>query len=183
MIFALRLVIWLIVIIVATTSGSDPTDAPAPGRVAHERSTEVSRRPATFTETFRWVDGVAVEVVEVEHTTLLASTPVDAPGAHVGDPCSELTVVVRNESDHPVRVALTTRLRFGPDRATASAYVATPGHTEHVTVQYVRPGDVSYPNTVGYVLPTSARDDVLLEVGIDSWSRERAVFAGAITTR
>ncbi|HEY5978275.1 MAG TPA: hypothetical protein VIT41_01460 [Microlunatus sp.] len=134
-----------------------------------------------FTESFRWIDGVAVEVVDVDHTTLLASTPVDAPNARLGDPCSELTIVVRNGSAHQVRVALTARLRFGPDLTTASAYVATPGHAEHVIVQYVRPGEVSYPYTVGFVLPEGARDDVLLEVGIDNWRHERAVFAGTIT--
>ena len=154
-----------------------------PEHVAPGRSTEVDRRPATFTESFRWIDGVAVEVVQVDHTTLLASTPVDAPNARVGDPCSELTIVVRNESDHQVRVALTARLRFGPDLTTASAYLATPGHAEHVIVQYIKPGDVSYPYTVGFVLPERARDNVLLEVGIDNWRHERAVFTGTITTR
>jgi hypothetical protein len=87
---------------------------------------------------------------------------VDAPNARVGDPCSELTIVVRNGSDHQVRVALTTRLRFGPGLTTASMYVATPGHAEHVTVQYVRPGDVSNPYTVGFVLPVKARENVQL---------------------
>ena len=181
MILGLRLLIWLILIIVLASSGR--TDVTMPEPLAPGRSTEVGRGPATFTESFRWMDGVAVEVVEVEHTTLLASTPVDAPNARVGDPCSELTIVVRNDSDHQVRVALTTRLRFGPDLTTASAYVATPGHAEHVIVQHIPPGEVSYPYKVGFVLPEGARDDVLLEVGIDNWRHERAVFAGTTRTR
>jgi hypothetical protein len=183
MIFELKFLIWLILIIVLTLSGSGPTDVSRSEHVAPSRATEVGRRPATFTESYRWIDGVAVEVVEIRHTTLLPSTTVDAPNAQVGDSCSEFTIVVRNGSDHQVRVALPTRLRFGPGLTTASAYVATPGHAEHVTVQYIRPGDVSYPYTVGFVLPGSARDDVQLEVGIDNWRHERAVFAGTITTR
>ena len=183
MILVLKLLIWLILIVVLTSSGFGRTDASRPEPVAPGRPIEVGRQAAMFTESFRWSDGVSVEVVEVEHTTLLATRAVDAPNARVGDPCSELTIVVRNDSDHQVRVAMTTRLRFGPDLTTASAYVATPGHAEHVTVQHVRPGEVSYPYTVGFVLPERARDNVLLEVGIDNWRHERAVFAGTITTR
>ena len=183
MIFGLKFLIWLILILALTSSGSGWTDVSILEHVAPGRSTEVDRRPATFTESFRWIDGVAVEVVEVHHTTLLATTAVDAPNAQVGDPCSEFTIVVRNDSNHQVRVALTTRLRSGPGLTTASMYVATPGHAEHATVQHIRPGNVSYPYTVGFVLPERARDDVQLEVGIDNWRHVRAVFAGTITTR
>lgn len=183
MIFGLKFLIWLILLIVVTLSGSRPTDIPRPEPVTPGRTTEIGRGPATFTESFRWIDGVGVEVVQIDHTTLLASTTVDTPNARVGDPCSELTIVVRNGSDHQVRVALTARLRFDPDLTTASAYVATPGHAEHAIVQYIKPGDVSYPYTVGFVLPERARDNVQLEVGIDNWRHERAVFAGTISTR
>lgn len=183
MILGLKLMIWLMVIIIVTSNDLRRPDLPMLGSVAPGRSTEIGRRPATFTESFRWSDGLAVEVVEVEHTALLASTTVAAPNARVGDPCSELTIVVRNGSDHQVRVALSVRLRFGPDLTTASAYVATPGHADHVTVQYIRPGEVSYPYTAGFVLPEDERDAVLLEVGVDSWRHERAVFAGTIATR
>jgi hypothetical protein len=30
------------------------------------------------------------------------------------------------------------------------------------------------------VLPSEARDDVVLDLGIDNWTHERAVFAGSI---
>jgi len=183
MIFGLKFLIWLILILVLTSSGSGRTDVSRPEHVPPGRSTEVDRRPATFTESFRWIDGVAVEIVQIEHTTLLPTTAVDAPNARAGDPCSELTIVVRNDSNHQVRVALTTRLRSGPGLTTASMYVATPGHAEHAIVQHIPPGEVSYPYTVGFVLPERARDNVLLEVGIDNWRHERAVFAGTITTR
>src|SRR4051794_34791739 len=102
MIFGLKFLTWLILILVLTSSGSGLTDVSRPELVAPGRSPEVDRRPATFTESFRWSDGVAVEVVQVEHNTLLATTTVDAPNARVGDPCSELTIVVRNESNHQV---------------------------------------------------------------------------------
>jgi hypothetical protein len=180
MIFGLKLLIWLILIIVLTSSDFGRTDALIPAPMAADRSTEVGRRPAAFTENFRWTDGLAIEVVEVEHTRLLASTTVDAPNARVGDPCSELTIVVRNGSDHQVRVALTARLRYGPDLSSASVYVPVAGHADHATVQYVAPGEVSYPHTLGFVLREDERDDVVLEIGIDNWNHERAVFAGTI---
>jgi hypothetical protein len=47
-------------------------------------------------------------------------------------------------------------------------------------VQFVDPGEVSYPYTLGFVLPSEARDDVVLDLGIDNWTHERAVFAGSI---
>jgi hypothetical protein len=53
--------------------------------VKADRSTVVIRRPATFTESYRWVDGLAVDVVEINHGRLLASIPVDAPTARAGD--------------------------------------------------------------------------------------------------
>ena len=183
MIFGLKLLIWLILVIVLTSSGFGRTEALSPAPIAADRSTEVIRRPATFTESFRWIDGLSVEVVEVEHVRLLASTTVDAPDAQVGDPCSELTIVVRNGSGHHVRVALTARLRYGRDLSSASVYVPMAGHADHATVQYVAPGEVSYPHTLGFVLPEDERDDVVLEIGIDNWKHERAVFAGTIATR
>jgi len=160
-----------------------PTEAPGSAPAPSDRSTVVSRRPATFTESYRWVDGLAVEVVEVNHGRLLASIPVDAPTARVGDSCSEFAIVVRNGSDHMVRIALTARLRYGPDLTSAATYVATAGHADHATAQFVDPGGVSYPYTVGFVLPAEARDEVVLDLGIDNWTYERAVFAGSIAAR
>jgi hypothetical protein len=109
--------------------------------------------------------------------------PVDSPTARVGDSCSELAIVVRNGSDHTVRIALTARLRYGPDLTLAASYVATAGHADHATAQFVDPGEVSYPYTLGFVLPPAARDDVVLDLGIDNWAHERAVFAGSIAAR
>ena len=143
-------------------------------------STVVGRRPATFTESYRWADGLAVEVVEVNHGKLLASIPVDAPTARVGDSCSELTIIVRNGSNHMVRITLTARLRYGPDMTSAATYVATAGHADHATAQYVDPGEISYPYALGFVLPAETRDNVVLDLGIDNWKHERAVFAGSI---
>ena len=77
MIFGLKFLIWLILILVLTSSSSGPTDVSEPEHVAPGRSTEVDRRPATFDESYRWIDGVAVEVVEVLDTALLATTTVD----------------------------------------------------------------------------------------------------------
>jgi hypothetical protein len=148
--------------------------------VRADRSTAVSRRPATFTESYRWVDGLAVDVVEVNHGRLLASIPVDAPTARVGDSCSELTIVVRNGSDRMVRIALTARLRYGPDLTSAASYVAMAGPADHATVQFIDTGEDSYPYTFGFVLSSEARDDVVLDLGIDNWTHERAVFAGSI---
>jgi hypothetical protein len=148
--------------------------------VPADRSTVVSGRPATFTESYRWVDGLAVEVVEVNHGRLLASIPVDSPTARVGDSCTELTIVVRNGSNKMVWITLTARLRYGADLTSAASYVATAGHADHATAQYVDPGEVSYPYTLGFVLPAEARDDVVLDLGIDNWQHERAVFAGSI---
>jgi hypothetical protein len=105
---------------------------------------------------------------------------VDDANARTGDPSSELTVIVGNGSDHLVRVALTARLRYGPGRTVAGSYVATTGHADHATVQYIAPGETSYPYRLGFLLPVAARDDVVLDVGIDNGIHERAIFAGSI---
>ena len=179
MIIGLWILIWLLTVLLSNCTVG-PTDTPGSAPVPSDHSTVVSRRPATFTESYRWVDGLAVEVVEINHGRLLASIPVDAPAARVGDSCSELTIVVRNGSNRMVRIALTARLRYGPDLTLAPSYVATAGHADHATAQFVDPGEVSYPYTVGFVLPSEARDDVLLDLGIDNWTHDRAVFAGSI---
>jgi hypothetical protein len=180
MIIGLRILIWLILTILLSNCTLGPTNAAGPAPVPADRSTTVSRRPATFTESYRWADGLAVEVVEVNQGRLLASIPVDAPTARVGDACSELTIIVRNGSNHMVRIALTARLRYGPDMTSAATYVAAAGHADHATVQFIDPGEVSYPYTLGFVLPAEARDNVVLDLGIDNWTHERAVFAGSI---
>lgn len=181
MIIGLKILIWLIPTALLSNCAVGRMDAPGPVPVRDDRTITVGRRPATFAESYRWVDGLSVDVVEVNHRRLLASMPVDAPTARVGDPCSELTIVVRNGSEHVVKIALTARLRYGPDLTPAATYVATAGHTDHSTVRFVDPGDVSYPSTLGFVLPAEARDNVVLDLGIDNWKHERAVFAGSIT--
>jgi hypothetical protein len=178
-IIGLWILIWFLTVLLSSCT-LGPKEAPGSDSVEADRSTVVSRRPATFTESYRWVDGLAVEVVEVNHGRLLASTPVDAPTARVGDSCSELTIVVRNGSDRMVRIALTARLRYGPDLTSAASYVAMAGHADHATEQFIDTGEVSYPYTLGFVLPSEARDDVVLDLGIDNWTHERAVFAGSI---
>jgi hypothetical protein len=148
MIIGLWILIWLLTVLLSSCT-LGPTEAPGSAPVQADRSTVVSRRPATFTESYRWVDGLAVEVVEVSHGRLRASIPVDAPTAQVGDSCSELTIVVRNGSDQMVRIALTARLRYGPDMTSAPTYVATAAHADHATMQFVDPGEVSSPYTLG----------------------------------
>jgi hypothetical protein len=182
MIIGLWILIWLLTAQLSNCA-LGPTNVPGPGPIPADRSTVVSRRPATFTESYRWVDGLEVEVVKVNHGRLLASTPVDSPTAQVGDPCSELTIVVRNGSDHMVWIALTARLRYGPDMTSAATYMATPGHADHATEQFIDPGAVSYPYSLGFVLPAEARDNVVLDLGIDNWKHDRAVFAGSIAAR
>jgi hypothetical protein len=139
MIIGLWILIWLLTVLLSNCTVG-PTDTPGSAPVPSDHSTVVSRRPATFTESYRWVDGLAVEVVEINHGRLLASIPVDAPTARVGDSCSELTIVVRNGSNRMVRIALTARLRYGPDLTLAPSYVATAGHADHATAQFVDPG-------------------------------------------
>ena len=160
MTIGVKILIWLILTVLLSHCTPRLMDAPGPVPVRDDRSTAVSRQPATFAESYRWVDGISVDVVEVNHRTLLTSIPVDATTARVGDPCSELTIVVRNGSHHTVRVALTARLRYGPELTPAATYVATAGHADHSTVQYVNAGETSYPSTIGFVLPTEARDNV-----------------------
>ena len=70
MIIGLKILIWLITTVLLSGCTLWPTNASGPAPVPADRSTEVSRRPATFTESYRWVDGLAVEVVEVNHGRL-----------------------------------------------------------------------------------------------------------------
>ena len=104
----------------------------------------------------------------------------DSPSARKGDPCSELTIVVRNGSPYGATIALTARLRYGPVLTPAGTYVASAGHADNATTQVVASGEVSFPYVVGFVLPVEARRDVVLDLGIDDWRHERAVFAGSI---
>ena len=145
MIIGLRILIWLITTILLSNCTLDPTNTAGPAPIPTDRSTIVDRRPATFTESYRWADGLAVEVVQINHRRLLASIPVDTPTARVGDSCSELTIIVRNGSDHMVRITLTARLRYGPDQTSAATYVATAGHADHATAQYLDPGEALLP--------------------------------------
>ena len=187
MIIGLKILIWLMLALLLTNCALQQPEAPPPGPVLGSgptgRDSLVTRGPAMFSESYRWIDGLSVDVVEINHGRLLASTPVDAPTARPGDPTSELTVVVRNESDRMARVALTARLRYGPDQVSAGTYVATAGHADHATAQYIDSGAVSYPYTLGFVLPEQARDNVVLEIGIDNWLHEPAVFSGSISVR
>ena len=187
MIIGLRTLIWLIATLLLwnllSSSAQGPAEATGPALLPSNRSTRVERGPAAFTESYRWLDGLSIEVVEVDHGTLLPSTPVDTQTARAGDPCTELTIVVRNGSEHTVRIALTARLRYGPDLTPAATYVATAGHADQATTQYLGPGDISYPYTLGFVLPAEARDNVVLDLGIDTWKHERAVFADSIAAR
>jgi hypothetical protein len=177
---ALKILIWLVLTLLLTTCAAGRTGAPAPAPGPVDQNDVISRRPATFAESYRWVDGLAVDVVEVDHKRLPPSTPVDSPTARIGDPCSELTVIVRNGTDQMVSIALTARLRYGTDLTQAAAYVATAGHADHATQQFIDPGEVSYPYTLGFVLPAEARDNVVLDLGIDNWKHDHAVFAGSI---
>lgn len=187
MIIGLKVLSRFLSIVVLTISLSHcaigPMKDPRPAPFPADRTTVVGRRPAGFTESYRWLDGLSVEVVEVDHGKLLPSISVNDASARPGDPCSELTVVVRNGADHPMRVTLTARLRYGTDLTPAAAYVATAGHADHATTQYVDPGEASYPYKLGFVLPAEARDNVVLDLGIDNWTHERAVFAGSIAVR
>lgn len=182
MIVALKLLIWLVLTLLLTNCAPGPTTAPAPAPAPDpvEGTTVISRGPATFAESYRWVDGLAIDIVQVDHKRLPPSTLVDSPTARIGDPCSELTIVVRNGTDRMVSIALTAELRYGTDLTPAGTYVATAGHADHATQQFIDPGDVSYPYTLGFVLPAEARDHVVLDLGIDNWKHDHAVFAGSI---
>jgi hypothetical protein len=180
MIVALKILIWLVLTLMLAICAPGPTSAPVPAPGPVDRTTVISRGPATFTESYRWVDGLAIDVVDVDHKRLPPSTLVDSPTARIGDPCSELTIVVRNGTDQMVSIALTARLRYGTDLTPAATYVATAGHADHATQQFIDPGEASYPYTLGFVLPASARDNVVLDLGIDNWKHDHAVFAGSI---
>ena len=92
-----------------------------------------------------------------------------------------VTVVVRNGSPYGATVALTGRLRYGPDLTRAGAYAASAGHADNASTQVIKSGDVSFPYVFGFVVPVEARHHVVLDLGIDDWRHERAVFAGSIT--
>jgi hypothetical protein len=180
MIIWLKILIALVAGVLLISCAPGMVEGPAPQRVRDERPVEVGRRPSTFTETFRWSDGLSVEIVAIDHTLLADPAQVDSPGARTGDPCSELTVVVRNGSRYAATVGLTARLRYGPDLVPAGSYIASAGHADSASTQIVKAGEVSYPYVLGFVLPVEGRRDVVVDLGIDDWRHERAVFAGSI---
>ena len=83
-----------------------------------------------------------------------------------------------NGTNHVVRSALTARLRYGPDMTSATTYLATAGHPDHATVQFVDPGEVSYRYTLG---PAARRRNFSVAVGLPS--RSPTLYRGGLRSK
>ena len=131
-------------------------------------SSDVGRRPPGFTEIHPYTDGIEVEVIDVW------------TGRRLGVPVVELTVTVRNNSEHAFEAWISGDLRYGPYRLPAVRYLTPPGPDDSGSVQLIATGGYSDPYRLSFALPAGSGDDVVLTLAIDAGAHDPAVFVGRL---
>ena len=131
-------------------------------------SSDVGRRPPGFAEAYPYTDGIEVQVSEVW------------TGSRIGVPVVELTVVVRNNSEHHFEAWISGDLLYGPYRLPAVRYLTPPGPDDSGSVQLIAIGGYSDPYRLAFALPAGSGDDVVFSLAIDAGVHEPAVFVGRL---
>lgn len=131
-------------------------------------SADVGRRPPGFTEVYPYTDGIEVEVSEVWS------------GRRLGVVVVELTVTVRNNSEHPFEAWISGDLRYGSHRLPAVRYLTPPGPDDSGSVQLLAIGGCSDPYQLSFVLPAGSGDDLVFHLAIDAGAHDPAVFVGSL---
>jgi hypothetical protein len=162
----LRWIFPCLMVVVLLLAG--PCGACGPGTTP-ERPPDVERRPPGLTEVYSYTDGIEVQVSDLWTGRLL------------GVPVVELAVTLRNGSPHTFEALLGGELRYGPHRRLALRYDSLPWPDERGSMQLVAIGEQSEPYQLSFVVPPSGRDDLELDLAIDTGAHEPAVFAGAVT--
>jgi len=132
------------------------------------KSADVGRRPPGFTEIYPYTDGIEVEVIDVW------------TGRRLGVPVVELTVIVRNNSEHAFEAWISGDLRYGRYRLPAVRYLIPPGPDDSGSVQLIAIGWPSDPYRLSFALPVGSGDDVVLTLAIDAGAHDPAVFVGRL---
>ena len=132
--------------------------------------------PVSLNQTFRYPDGLEVEVVGIQHGQLGVIPETEDPNAEEGDPYTVVTVALRNRSASVVDALLMGELHYGPEKTPAFRL----GMHDDNAVQQLKPGQTSYPYDMGSLVPVDRRDDVILQVNIDLGPHQPALFAGAL---
>ncbi len=101
-------------------------------------------------------------------------------GRRLGVPVAELTVNLRNNSEHPFEAWISGDLRYGTYRLPAVRYVTPPGPGDSGSVQYIAIGESSLPYRLCFVVPPGSRDDVVFDLAIDGGTHDPAVFVGGL---
>ena len=136
--------------------------------VSPASSSDVGRRPPGFAEVYPYTDGIEVQVSEVW------------TGRRLGVAVVELTVTVRNNSEHAFEAWLSGDLRYGPYRLPAVRYLTPPGPDDSGSVQLIATGGSSDPYRLSFALPVGSGDDVVFRVAIDAGAHDPAVFVGRL---
>lgn len=126
----------------------------------------VGRQPPAFAQPYTYADGLEVKVIESwVGTQLFVSV-------------AELTVVVRNGSNHTFEAWQMGDLSYGPRRHRALRCPVSPGPGDLGSVQLIAIGESSLPYRLCFLLPPTGRDDVVFELRIDAGGHEPSVFTG-----
>ena len=159
---ALRLLLVLVLLLLtgpihACESLVPPTSSP-----------DVGRRPPGFDEVYLYTDGIEVQVSDVW------------TGRRLGVPVVELTVSIRNGSEHAFEACIRGDLRYGAHRLPAVRYLTPPGPDDSGSVQLIAIGESSDPYRLCFLVPPRSHDDVVFNLAFDTGAHDPAVFVGGL---
>ena len=157
----LRLVLVVLLLLTGPLRACESLASPA-------ESAAVGRRPPGFTEVYPYTDGIEVQVTEVW------------TGRRLGSSVVELTVTVRNGSEHTFDAWIRGDLRYGAHRLPAIRFLTPPGPDDSGSTQLIAIGECSDPYRLSFVVPASSHDDVMFTLAIDAGRHDPAVFVGEL---
>lgn len=161
---------------------SSPVESSGPERGSTESSSatakaaDASAVAVSFTKTYRYADGITVAVTGIAHGRLGPLPSTDNPDAKEGDPYTVLSVTVHNLTAKRFETLIQGTMRYGKDRTAAYRL----GLDDSAGTVALAPGETSHPYDMGFLLPVEARDDVDLELYVDSGRHGPAAFTGSI---
>jgi hypothetical protein len=158
----------------AQSSGPEPSTSESSS--ATPKSENASPKAVSFSESYRYPDGITVAIAEVTHGKLDPWTGTDDPTDKAGDPWTILSVTVHNATAKSFEMLLQGTMRYGEDK-TAAHRLGLDDVNSNATLA---PGQTSYPYDMGFLLPVEARGDVDLELYIDYGQHGPAAFTGSI---
>jgi hypothetical protein len=158
----------------AQSSSPEPNTSESSSATA--KAADASPKAVSFSESYRYPDGITVAIAAVTHGKLEPFPATDDPNAKEGDPWTILSVTVHNATAKSFEMLLQGTMRYGKDKSKAYEM----GLDDVNSNATLAPGETSYPYDMGFLLPVEARDAVDLEIQIDYGQHGPAVFTGSI---